>query len=521
MASARSHSLWFALALLSCGSGATGTIVPDVPNTPGTPTNLADTARITVDLGIARQPVVGFGRTLLTLVSPAGDYLAEFRPAALVAAFSSVGISRGLLNIGVVETRSTTAELYAERQNDNSDPRVLDPAGFNFSAIDVLRDKVLTPGAALGFARTEIGPLLDYRFPLDWLRTLRQQNYPLYLDEAAENVLAVNEQFRVVQGAYPPLVHLFNEPTSGNTEIYSSSVQEVLDLVKRVGLRLRATGNLQTRFVVPNEETMSRSLEVARAILADPIARPFVGAIGLHQYPYGSVSVSPRRMLETSGRGLPDPTTRSELEQLRALGAQYGVPLWMTEVSEGPGNADFVYGAFEHVFARVVHIHDTFLCGGVSAYFGMNTFGDSRTQSEHIVGQNPPFRFDQSAIVLINQRERVVRITGVGHAIGHYARWLGAGAVFLESATSAPRVLTSAFRDPANGRIVVVVANADTRPHLLQIRLQGATLLGAVTGETFYGDVPWERFEARAEGDGLVQYVAPPSSVMTLAVPTL
>lgn len=509
-------ALLLTIPLESCGSAErddTGGVTQPAPRT------ATDTAAVVIDARTAYQRVDGFGGTLLTLVYPTGDYLGEFRQAALAAAFQAVGITRGSLNIGLVETRSTTNDVGVSRGNDNADPQVMDATGFNFLNLDILQDKVLAPGTALGFKSTELGPMLDYRFPQEWLRAVRSTNYELYLDEAAENVVAVLQNWRTRRGAYPALVHLFNEPTSGNVELYTRSTQEVVDLVRRVGTRMRASGITNTRFIVPNEETMARSLEVASAILADPVARQFVGAIGFHQYPYRSVSASPKRMLETSGSGLPDATTRAELNALRDLGARYGVPLWMTEVSEGPGNADFPYGAIEHVLARVVHIHDTFEYGGVSAYFGMNTFWDSKTQSEHIAGQNPPFWFDQSAIVLIDQAQKVVKITGVGYAIGHYARWLDSTAVRLESTSSAPRVLVTAFRDERRQRVVTVIANADTRPQLLRLRLTGATPAGGTTGEASRDTVRWGPIDLVTIRDGVTEYLAPPRSVVTLAIP--
>ena len=326
----RLTALLLTISLESCGSVERD---ETAGMTQPSPRSAADTAAVVIDVRTAYQRVDGFGGTLLSLVYPTGDYLGEFRPAALAAAFQSVGITRGSLNIGLVETRSRTNDVGVSRGNDNADPQVMDVTGFNFLNLDILQDKVLAPGAALGFTSTELGPLLDYRFPQEWLRALRSTNFELYLDEAAENVVAVLQNWRTKRGAYPALVHLFNEPTSGNVELYTRSTQEVVDLVRRVGTRMRASGITNTRFIVPNEETMARSFEVASAILADPVARQFVGAIGFHQYPYGSVSASPRRMLETSGRGLPDATTRAELNALRDLGARYGVPLWMTEVS--------------------------------------------------------------------------------------------------------------------------------------------------------------------------------------------
>jgi len=448
------------------------------------------------------------------------DYLGTLRPAALDAAFRQVRLSRGLLQIGVTEAPVGSADPYGQRRNDNDDPFRADASGFNFAGLATLRAAVLQPAAALGFASLELGPMLDLRGPLDWLKPVRAASYERYLDESAESVLATLVQWRLAYGQTPALIHLFNEPTSGNSELGTGGMQEVVDLVKRTGLRLRANGFTETKFVVPNEETMQRTLAVARAILSDPVARPFVGVIGFHQYPYGSVSASPRRLLETSGAGAPDAGTRAELEALRSLSAEYGVPLWMTEVSEGPGNSDYAFDAIEHVLARVIHVHDTFRYGGAQAYFGMHAIWDSRSHADHFAGRNIPFMSGSDDMVLVDVERDLVRISGLGYAVGHHARWLGVGARLLESSSGSPRVPVSAFRDPATGRIVVVATNATTTAQLLRVRASGAVPSGTFVGEVSHASVRWQPISGVAGPEArVIEFIAPPRSVVTLAIP--
>src|SRR5262249_10454360 len=154
-------------------------------------------------------------------------HLGSFRNAAIQRAFGDIGVSLGLLNIGVVETPANAADRFGQRANDNGDPFVVDPAGFNFTDSDLLRTKVLTPAAAYGFDDLTLGPFLNVRYTLDWLQPIRGADYSRYLDEAAENVLAVLQHWRDAYGLTPQLIQLFNEPTSGNTELASGSTQEV------------------------------------------------------------------------------------------------------------------------------------------------------------------------------------------------------------------------------------------------------------------------------------------------------
>lgn len=517
-------------ALMACGGdpvSAPGIRTP-VDTTPTVPTqppsgpalSASDTATITIDQSVRYQTIAGFGGTTMPLVYGGTDYLGALRSSAIEAAFGKVGISHGLLQIGVTEAPAGAVDAYGQRGNDNDDPFVMNPGGFNFTGLATLRSSIIVPASRFGYTSLELGPMLDMRFSFDWLKTVRAANYNRYLDESAESVLAALQQWRSAYGATPQLIHLFNEPTSGNVELGSTVPQEVVDLVKRIGTRLRAAGFADVKFIVPNEESMRRSLDVSRAILQDPVARPFVGAIGFHQYPLGSVSASPRRMLETSGAGNPDESTRSELEQLKALGTEYGVPLWMTEVSEGPGRLDFPLESIETVMARAIHVHDTFRYGGVSAYFGMNTIWDSRSHADHFAGRGIPFLTEGSGMVLVDLEKNEIRITGMGYAVGHYARWLGAGAQRLATSTDRPATPALGFDDVTRNRVIVVATNTAHVSRMMRMRVSGGTTNGAVTGEVSYSTTRWQPVgtDTRITA-GVVEYVMPPRSVVTLAIP--
>lgn len=480
----------------------------------------ADTTRIGIDNATSFQAVAGFGGTTLTLVFPNGDHLGSYRNAAIRQAFGEVGISLGSLQVGVIETPANSSDRYADRANDNSDAMVANLAGFNYADLDILRDKIVRPAAAYGYDDLTLGPLLDYRGPLSWLKGIRDTDYHRYLGEAAENVLAVVRYWRNTNGVTPSLIQLFNEPASGNTELGSTSVQEVVDLVKQVGSRLQAEGFGQVKFLVPNEESIPRSLQVARAILEDAVARPFVGAIGYHPYPEGSVYSSPRRILQTSGAGQPDQATREQLEQLKALGQQFGVPIWMAEVSEGPGKNDFGFEAIENVLARAIHIHDNFVYAGAAAFFGMNTIWDSQSHEEHFAGRNVSFLSEQSSIVLADVGSGRILTTGMGYAIGHYARWIRRGAIRIAATSDNPMVLATAFRDSGESRIVVVIVNSSPTSQRIEIQVAGGRPSGGVTGEISYGTLRWQEVSAAiTEETGTIAYVIPPQSVLTLGIP--
>ena len=128
-------------------------------------------------------------------------------------------------------------------------------------------------------------------------------------------------------------MQLWNEPIGGNRELGGGSMQELIDIIARVGARLRKEGFANLKFVVPADETEQLSLDEATGILADPGARPYVGAIAYHPYPYGSTYAAVPNILATSGAGKPDPVKVAVRNRLRDLGSKYGLPVFMVEVS--------------------------------------------------------------------------------------------------------------------------------------------------------------------------------------------
>lgn len=503
---------------IACGSPSSPDGDPSPPEDTVPPLNPTNGVALEVDLGVLHQTITGFGATTLPLVYGGEDYLGALRDDAIQTAYEVVGLSLGHLSTGLFETAAGSVDPFASRGNDNGDPQVVDPAGFDFRGFEALRGGILLRARPYGFVDLTLGPLLQIDRRQQWLGAIRDQDYPRYLAEAAEHVVALVRAWQTRYGEVPSLLTPFNEPTTGNRELGSGSVAEIVDLVWTIGQALVAAGFTETRFVVPNEETPSRNLEVARALLEDPRSRPFVGVIGFHPYPYGSAYASVRRILDASGTGSPDPTAISEMRALAQLGAQYGVPVWMTEVTEGPGNNSFPWNSTEEILARAIHIHDTFEFANASAFFGMNALWDSRSHQEHFAGRGVPFLTEASSIVLVDLPGNAPRIAPMGYAIGHFARWLARGAQRVAVDTSEPRLIASAFRSPSRDLLTLVVVNTTSQDQALDVRVRGGTPGGQVLGESSYADVRWAAIQGGSiQGGGFTQAV-PARSVTTISV---
>jgi O-glycosyl hydrolase len=329
----------------------------------------------------------------------------------------------------------------------------------------------------LGFDNFTIHSGTNVRWSDPWMADIRKTNYRLYLEEMAENVVVPLIHWRDKFGIVTRWHHLFNEPTTGNGELAGGGVQEVVDIVKAVGARFRREGFGDLRMAVASEETEEASLATARAVLADPDARRYIGAITYHTYPYGSIYSDVNRILATSGQGKPDAGRIKVRNDIRDLAKQYGVQVWMTEVSNGRA------GPLDSLRGRAIHIHDEMRYANASSYWAMFQAWDTFTQRGTC---------DEDCLVYFNRVRGTVSISGTGYAIGHYARWIKRGAVRIGSETNDSLIMASAFRDDARKEITLVVVNNHREPVSATFKAAGNVLLsGNLKGEQSSAEGFW------------------------------
>ena len=453
------YLFWLALVLLAVLGAATVPVGDEAPP-----------VVITVESARGNQTLDGFGATHIPLVGISGDHLdPELRARAIQAVYGEVRLNTGNLAVGIFEAPRGTIRLGEKQANDDGDPFHFNWDGFNFVISDVLKQKLIDPARRYGFDDFYLGLEINVRWGSKWLKPIRNKDYIRYLDECAEQVLAAQIHWRDAYGIVPRYTQLFNEPTSGNSELDPGSIREIIDIIKRTGDRARKEGFADVKFVVPGEETEAISLRVAEAILADPDARQYVGAITYHSYPYGSTYSLIANILNTSGRGRPDPEKVAIRNRLRDLGKRYGKPVWMTEVSHGGVPAL----SFEGLLGRAIHIHDELVYADAAAYFAMNNLRDTVPLYGHAVSLDP--FADEGDVAIVDIPARKVFITGMGYALGHYARWIKRGAVRIDATSSDPLVLVTAFRDDREKRLVIVLINNEGHPSRLVVALRGLT----------------------------------------------
>lgn len=469
---------------------------------------------IRVDGTRTRQTIEGFGATTMSLVyeGPLNDTLSpELRRQAIEAAYGQVHLNGGNLNVHFIPPAHDAAH--------GAEPAGL-YHGYRTFGSEAMKTKLVDLAAPLGFTEWCLSPKIEIRWSNPQLRKLRQADYPAFLAACGEQVALCARFWRDRCQLVPRFIMPFNEPTSGNGELAHGSAKEVAEIVRAIGVRLRTEGLAAVKLVVPCEETVARSLAVAETILADEQARPFVGAIGYHCYPYGSPYASVPRILHASGTGQPDHQEIELRQRLRDLGRRYQVPLWMTEVSHSGAPAL----SFDALRGRAIHIHDEMLYADASAYYAMNAIWDLTSHRDHFKGRggdHPDALFtEQDTVVLVDNDKQAVHITGMGYAIGHYARWVRRGAVRVEAESSAPLVQVTAFRDDADKRLVLVVINNSHHTQLLSIAAKGLSVAGRISGEQSTVHAFWKALpSAEAGPQSLVHLEVPGLSVTSLAVP--
>ena len=465
------------------------------------------TVLVRIDTAKAYQVIEGFGATITEHFDLATreDLMGALRPRVIEALFGQIKVSLGQLDVGPYENFDPSRYLTA---NDNDDPSTINWAGFNFVRSDSQKKGIVDPARPYGFDNFTIHSGTNVRWSDPWMAEIRRKDYQRYLEEMAENVVAPLIYWRDKLGIVPKRWHhLFNEPTTGNVELASTNVQEVVDIVKAVGARFKREGFGHLKLVVASEETEERSLATARAILADPDARQYVGAISYHTYPYGSVYSDVGNILATSGQGWPDERRLHVRGSLGYLAFEYGLQVWMTEVSHGKATS------FDAMRGRAIHIHDELRYANASAYWAM--FSAWNTQARRGT-------CDEDCLVHFDRQRGTVRISQTGHAMGHYARWVRPGAVSVGVQTGDRLVLASAFRDDARQNVVVVLINNRPDPVPVIVSVSGkVSPAGTPKGEQSSAEGYWLPLTLEPlRADGSFAATLPPRSVTSLAVDT-
>jgi O-glycosyl hydrolase len=409
----------------------------------------AAASAITVDLMASRQVVQGFGSSNRVWSDPhVGNSGKTFIPVTaqkqiLAALYGRLGLTRvrNVLEQGVQRTPNG-------------------PFNFNGKLAD---DHVKFVKQARGYGLRTFFPGPVYVEP--WMKA---DDPDAYVDWA----MAMLRRWRALS-LEPPLYAPLNEPVING----DFPPQWLHDVVIRLGARLRAAG-FKTKFVIPDDENPRDAYGRSVAVLQDPAARQYVGALAYHVYRWDPVD------------------GKAELSRMREIANRYKLPVWMTEYSTKE------YRDWRSAFEWAERMHVLLTDGGVNAIDYMwGYFGDwVRTDTMISIA------FDDGAY-------RGFSATPIYWITGQYSRYVRPGYLRVAATGSSDDVLMSAYKGP--DRAIVIATNRGNATQTVRVAVRGGTIKGVVRPVRSSATEHWKTLQSIKPRQGSFSSTLPPHSVTT------
>lgn len=383
------------------------------------PLEAASATGVTINLAASYQEIDGFGAfmgsggadadTIMTLANDIGMSMARF----------------GVIGGGFEEV------------NDNSDPDVINLAGYNPNALSILNMQRIAP-----FVDKFI---VTFWSPAGWMKLNKWENGvetwatdnrldPKYYEEYAEEVVALVKIVKRETGKDVYAVGLQNEPQFN--EPYPScqvAPNEFRDMIKVVGARLdvEGLGNVKLFWAeaLPAQGAIQAYINLVKA---DPVAKGYADVVAIHNYDADGASVG--------GAGCDYWSNIYDWAQ--AGDTKYKT--WMTETS---GHADSWAGAM----TLAGNIFNALSCGNASAWvFWSFSVSEGSPEYGLVVSNRPTSRYYVSK---------------------QYYKFIRPGAVRVDvSTTGIPAI---AFKDDNTKTVSVVLLNYTTQVQTIEIKGKG------------------------------------------------
>ena len=131
---------------------------------------------IAIDAKQTYQSMYGFGATTISLAFGATDNVpANLRAQAIQALYRDVHLNTG--SLAIEPSEAPAANVFAPA-NDNDDPAVINPAGFNWIQSTNMHDLVVVPGSQYGFDAYFLGPAVSTIYALSWADAVARNRHP-------------------------------------------------------------------------------------------------------------------------------------------------------------------------------------------------------------------------------------------------------------------------------------------------------------------------------------------------------
>lgn len=335
-----------------------------------------------------------------------------------------------------------------------------------------------TPGGSFDFRRTDAQAALIKQARGFGLKTVFPG--PVYLEtwilqgkqDAGSYVdwaMAVLERLRR-DGVRVPYYSPLNEPQVDGD--FPPSWMH--DVVLLLGQRMRRAG-LATKLVIPDDENPADAYRRSVAVLQDPRARQYVGALAYHVYKWNTANTA-------------------EIVRMRNLALRYKLPLWMTEFSS-PG-----YNDWNSSFDWALRMHTLLTDGDVNAVDYLWGFFGSWDRPHTML-----------SIEFENGQFRSYAPTPIYWITGQYSRFVRPGYVRVGSTASSSQVLVSAYTD--RRRLVTVVLNPSSTTQTVRVAVSGGKLAATVQPVRSSATEHWKNLRALAVRGGSFSAILPPQSI--------
>jgi hypothetical protein len=418
-------ALALALAGAGCGGADSGAPPSPPPGFPPPPPPAGVVATVTVDNLTRYQVMTGWEATAdADIENPAFN---QWRDQLVTLAVEDLGINRLRLPVrnGAEHPADNYTEYLAERLpypqwrcqryttvNDNADPNVIAPSGFNFTELDARVEKLVLPFKQKLEARGE-----HLVVNLNYTAFLSQCNpLPPYPHsnpaEYAEFILAAFQHLQQKYGLVPDILEILLEPdNTGASSPWNGTL--VGQAIAATGPRLAAAG-FHPKFTAPSTMRMSSAVSYFDQMRQVPAVLPFVDEIAYHRY--GGVS---------------DANLTALADRARAFGLKTAM--------------------LEHIGSGVDDLYKDILLGRASAW------------QQHVLGY--PIADNGGQYYIIANAQPV--LASRTRYLRQYFRYIRLGAQRVEAGSTEAGVRPLAFVN-ANGKQVVVLQSDLAGPLFLR-----------------------------------------------------
>lgn len=417
----------------------------------------ATAADVAIDLTKKYQEIDGFG----AFMGSGGN-----DPDTIITLANDIGMS--MARFGVIGGGF-------EEKNDNSDPNIINLAGYNPSALSISNMQRIAP-----FVDKFI---VTFWSPAGWMKLNKWENGvenyatdnkldPKYYEEYAEEVVALIKVVKRETGKDIYGIGLQNEPQFN--EPYPScqvNPNEFRDIIKVVGARLDAEGYGHVKLfwaeALPAQGAIKQYID---AVKNDAVAKNYGDVVAIHNYDADGASVG--------GAGCD--YWNNIYTWAQAGDTKYKT--WMTETS---GHADSWDGAM----TLAGNIFNALECGNASAWvFWSFSVSEGSAVYGLVVGNRPTSRYYVSK---------------------QYYKFIRPGAVRVDAVSAG--IPAIAFNNEKTKTVSVVLLNNTTQPQTVEIKGKGLP----VEWETYTTSNARNCEKGKNVGaNGLI--VLPPGSLTTL-----